>query len=82
MAAVHNLNLRARVVMARFATVMTMLLMRPLIIVTMMTRRKSKVTLTLPSGQVLAMLDCTLSGEHGMNIRPLATQAKAGDMSS
>ena len=74
MAAVHNLNLRARVVMARFATVMTMLMI--------VTRRKSRVTLTLPSGQVLAMLDCTLSGEHGMNIRPVATQARAGDMSS
>ena len=80
--AVHNLNLRARVVIARFATVMPMLMMIHVMIVTMMTRRKRRVTLTLPSGQVLAMLDCTLSGEHGMNIRPVATQARAGDMSS
>ena len=57
------------------------MMMIPVMIVTVMRRRKSRVTFTLKSGQVLAMLDCTLSGEHGMNIRPVATQAKAGDMS-
>ena len=78
--ALPNLNLWTRVVLACFATMMTMMLMTPMMIVTMLNKKLGDLNLSVRTG--LGMLDCTLSGGDGMNIRPLGTQAKAVEHSS
>ena len=59
---------------------MTMSMIPKMIVTNQVDKKLGDLNLNVRTG--LGMLDCTLSGEHGMNIRPLGAQAKAEGLSS